>query len=193
MTFNGYVSSNNNTNVSAWFEWGINSYYGYRTIPINYGANIGTSYNYYLSGLSQNTIYYFRAVAQSGNGAIVYGNTSTFITSSNVLNTNNIYTPTTNKDTNISTNTTHKNTTVTNNTKNNIKNTKTTAQPIQQGALAFLFGDGFLPNNLLGWLLIILFINLLILSVRKAYYDSQTTTTPEKTQLNGKSISNANK
>ncbi len=41
---------------------------------------------------------------------------------------------------------------------------------IQQGALAFLFGNSFLPNTLLGWLLLILVIALLIIAARKAYY-----------------------
>ena len=54
------------------------------------------------------------------------------------------------------------------------KNTIEDRGVVQQGALAFLFGDGFLPNTLLGWLLIILLIVLLILAVRKAYYESKT-------------------
>lgn len=45
----------------------------------------------------------------------------------------------------------------------------TITEPIQLGALAFLFGNGFLPNNLIGWLLLILLIVLLVLAARKAY------------------------
>jgi len=37
------------------------------------------------------------------------------------------------------------------------------------GALAFLFGDGFLPKSLLGWLLLMLLLSLVILAIRKAY------------------------
>jgi len=37
------------------------------------------------------------------------------------------------------------------------------------GALAFLFGGNFLPDTLLGWLLLILILTLLILAIRKAY------------------------
>ncbi|MCM2338971.1 MAG: hypothetical protein NDI62_00740 [Burkholderiales bacterium] len=44
-----------------------------------------------------------------------------------------------------------------------------TTEPIQLGALAFLFGNGFLPNNLIGWLLLILLVVLLVLAARKAY------------------------
>lgn len=45
-------------------------------------------------------------------------------------------------------------------------------ETVQLGALAFLFGDNFLPNSLIGWLLLILLIVLLVLAVRKAYYRS---------------------
>jgi hypothetical protein len=55
--------------------------------------------------------------------------------------------------------------------KNTIGETGTVV--VQQGALAFLFGDNFLPNTLLGWLLLILLIVLLILAARKAYYGKQ--------------------
>ncbi|MFA6585961.1 MAG: hypothetical protein WCS86_02250 [Candidatus Paceibacterota bacterium] len=50
------------------------------------------------------------------------------------------------------------------------------------GALALLAGSGFLPNTLLGWLLIILFLVLLALAIRKAYYGSQRmVVAPEET------------
>jgi uncharacterized repeat protein (TIGR01451 family) len=39
-----------------------------------------------------------------------------------------------------------------------------------QGATAILFGGNFLPNTLIGWLLLILLLSLVILAVRKAYY-----------------------
>ena len=91
VTLNGYVSSINNANVYAWFEWGINSYYGNQTNQVDYGANIGTSYSYYLSGLSENTVYYFRAVAENNNGQITYGNQMTFTTTGNTCPSYNCY------------------------------------------------------------------------------------------------------
>jgi len=69
--------------------------------------------------------------------------------------------------------------------------TPTEKETVQLGALAFLFGsDGFLPNSLLGWLLLILLIVLLVLAARKAYHGygygngTNTTTVTKKTTTN---------
>ena len=89
-TLNGYVTSNGSTSVNAWFEWGIGSYYGTQTNQTNYGIT-NTSYSYYLSGLNPNTTYYYRAVAQSNNGQIVYGNQMLFMTTGSGGCTYNCY------------------------------------------------------------------------------------------------------
>ena len=285
-TLNGYVSSNNNPSVSVWFEWGTTSYYGNQTNKVNYGPYINTSFSYYISGLTQNTsyyfravlqrntgeifygnqtvfttignyncapyncyvnqptattypatgignnfavlngfvdpnsyyatrwfewgtngstlynstnktsgyagnfseplynlapntTYYFRAVAQSGSGAIAYGNTLIFITSGNPYNTyaNNTYienTATPSKPIVI-----YRNKTVAPAVANAKDTTQNGETLIQQGAVAFLTGGGFLPNTLLGWLLIILLITLLVLAVQKTYYVSVMAKVPE--------------
>jgi len=59
------------------------------------------------------------------------------------------------------------------------KNTIEDRGTIQLGALAFLFGNGFLPNSILGWLLLILLIILIILAVRRAYYGPRTVFIPQ--------------
>ena len=62
--------------------------------------------------------------------------------------------------------------------------TKIKDETVPLGALAFLFGNSFLPNSLLGWLLLILLIVLLIMAGRKAYYSygyGSNTTTISKT------------
>jgi hypothetical protein len=57
------------------------------------------------------------------------------------------------------------------------KNTVENGETVQQGALAFLFGDGsFLPSTLLGWLLLILIITLVVLAARKTYYGYKVAT-----------------
>lgn len=85
-TLNGYLSSSGTSNIYAWFEWGTSSYYGNQTGQVNYGSNTGTSYSYYLSGLSPNTTYYYRAVAQANNGQLIYGSQMSFTTLNNYNN-----------------------------------------------------------------------------------------------------------
>jgi hypothetical protein len=85
-SLNGFVNSNGGTNTNAWFEWGTSSSFGNTTGQVNYGTTNST-YSYYLGNLSQNTTYYFRAVAQNSGTSVVYGATQSFTTTSN--NNNN--------------------------------------------------------------------------------------------------------
>ena len=52
-------------------------------------------------------------------------------------------------------------------------------ETVQLGALAFLFGNSFVPSTLIGWLLIILLITLVVLAVRKAYYGPNAIFVPQ--------------
>ncbi|TSD03731.1 MAG: Uncharacterized protein Athens071426_64 [Parcubacteria group bacterium Athens0714_26] len=72
----------NNGNTTAWFEYGNTASFGNTTASQNVGGG-NTSINIYLplSNLNQNTIYYYRVVAQNTNGTS-YGNTVNFLTSS---------------------------------------------------------------------------------------------------------------
>ena len=84
-TLNGSVNSNS-SNTTVWFEYGnsysLGSTTGYQTVGSgNYSNNI----NAYLFGLSPNTVYYFRAVAQNSNGTS-YGNILSFTTNNSVQN-----------------------------------------------------------------------------------------------------------
>ena len=78
--FNGSVNPRGGL-TTAWFEWGTNS----NSLPkstVSQPMGIGTTYydlSYALSGLSTNTTYYYRAVAQNLYGAI-YGNILNFTT-----------------------------------------------------------------------------------------------------------------
>ena len=74
---NGYVTPNG-ANTNAWFEWGTTYSLGNQTASISYGTG-ATNYSHSLSGLSANTTYYYRAVAQNSAGT-VYGNTLSFTT-----------------------------------------------------------------------------------------------------------------
>lgn len=75
---NGQVDPNG-VNTTRWFEWGTNNnYLGSQTIKIGQGLSYG-SFNQLITGLSPNTTYYYRAVAQGPQGQ-VYGNILTFNT-----------------------------------------------------------------------------------------------------------------
>ncbi|MBI5138863.1 MAG: DUF11 domain-containing protein [Candidatus Vogelbacteria bacterium] len=79
-TLNGYLTASNYSNVTRWFEWGTNSSYGNRTNTQS--AYSAGNFSDYISGLSQNTTYFFRAVAQDGNGNVAYGSQLNFTTPS---------------------------------------------------------------------------------------------------------------
>lgn len=68
---NGYLEVNGSSdNTTRWFEWGTSTYLNNTTSHISQN---GTSDFYAsISGLNQNTTYYFRAVAQNSQGT-VYG------------------------------------------------------------------------------------------------------------------------
>ena len=78
--FNGSVNPSGGL-TTAWFEWGTNSN-SLTKSTVSQPMGIGTTYydlSYALSGLSTNTTYYYRAVAQNLYGAI-YGNILNFTT-----------------------------------------------------------------------------------------------------------------
>lgn len=78
-TLNGHINSNG-VSSNAWFEWGTtSSSFGNSTSQISYGTQ-STNFSSTLSGLSPNTTYYYRAVAQNPQGSIVYGNQVSFTT-----------------------------------------------------------------------------------------------------------------
>jgi hypothetical protein len=77
---NGTVNPNSAA-TSYWFEYGTNANFGYTTGNQSAGAgSSAVSASASLSGLSTNTTYYFRAVAQNQYGTS-YGQTLTFVTS----------------------------------------------------------------------------------------------------------------
>lgn len=78
-TLRGTVNPSNNS-TSAWFEWGTTSSLGNTLSSINAGngsSNVDVAIT--LSGLSENTVYYYRAVAQNSYG-IAYGSIMNFVT-----------------------------------------------------------------------------------------------------------------
>ncbi|MBI5742498.1 MAG: DUF11 domain-containing protein [Candidatus Niyogibacteria bacterium] len=80
-TLNGYLNTNGTTDASRWFEWGTSYSLGNATGHINPGS-VATSFGEAVIGLSNNTTYYFRAVAENSAGR-VYGGIISFRTSDN--------------------------------------------------------------------------------------------------------------
>jgi len=93
-TFNGFVNTGGLPG-NAWFEYGTDVNFGNSTslnafiFNNGYGGNYSTN----ISGLTANTTYYFRAVAQNSEGR-VYGNVSSFTTNFSTSGYNNSMSPT---------------------------------------------------------------------------------------------------
>jgi uncharacterized repeat protein (TIGR01451 family) len=84
-TLNGYVNPYNNTNTTRWFEYGTTQSLGYSTSAINHGST-ATNINDTISGLLNNTTYYYRAASQSLSGGSYrssYGSILSFTTGNN--------------------------------------------------------------------------------------------------------------
>jgi phosphodiesterase/alkaline phosphatase D-like protein len=93
-TFNGTVSTGGLPG-NAWFEYGTDLSFGYSTTLNAFIFNGGYSGNYStnVSGLTSNTVYYFRAVAQNSYGR-AYGNVVSFRTNLYIPGYNNSMPPT---------------------------------------------------------------------------------------------------
>lgn len=82
---NAFVNGNGLA-TTAWFEWGTNTNFPNSTTQNYYGSSV-SNYNITLTGLTPNTVYYFRAVAQNTKGR-VFGNTVSFTTNSSYVGSN---------------------------------------------------------------------------------------------------------
>jgi hypothetical protein len=93
-TFNGSVNLGGSTG-SAWFEYGTDLNFGNSTTldGFNWNGGYGGNYSTNVSGLTANTAYYFRAVAQNSFGR-VYGNVVSFTTDFSTSGNNNLNSPT---------------------------------------------------------------------------------------------------
>jgi len=82
-TLKGSISSSRNNPTTVWFEWGkgrSESNYTYNRVTQSQTLTRSGSFNELLTGLSPDTTYYYRAIAQNRDGVIV-GDLETFKTS----------------------------------------------------------------------------------------------------------------
>ncbi len=79
---NGYVTNNTGLSATTWFEYGTSANNFFQTTTFQtIGTTTSMPISAYVSGLTPNTTYYFRALAQTSNG-IVTGNVESFRTQS---------------------------------------------------------------------------------------------------------------
>ncbi|MCX6751849.1 MAG: fibronectin type III domain-containing protein, partial [Candidatus Nomurabacteria bacterium] len=76
-TIYGTVTPNGNP-TSAWFEWGLTPSLGNSTTHQTFNSN--STFSQMISGLTENTTYYYRAMAQNNYGTAT-GDTKSFTTS----------------------------------------------------------------------------------------------------------------
>jgi len=93
MTLNASVNPNG-SNTTVWFEYGTSQSLGYVIGSQTIGSGNSTqSIASYISGLSSNTTYYYRIVAQNSYGT-VYGSTLNSVTQSSGSSSSNGWVPT---------------------------------------------------------------------------------------------------
>ncbi len=136
----------------AWFEWGTTVNLGNKTEMVSIGTFPSVRHANIMTGLSSGTTYYFRAVAENStwrnNGSVL-----SFVTSGAKLNVGAKTSAVTSTDI-ITTNT---------------PTIKT--DPAQASLAANVLGsDSFLPVNVFGWLLLIIFILVLIILSKHLYH-----------------------
>ncbi|MDO8659137.1 MAG: hypothetical protein Q7K54_00905 [Candidatus Parcubacteria bacterium] len=156
----------NTYNLSTWFDYGTTVNLGISSS--GHSANYGyASFVSNISGLTPNTVYYFRAMGQSSKG-IVYGGIISFRTTIPPIPTvdtnntvNNIYIPYTPPAapkatiTKTPAVTSKSEATVVKEEKGQTQNTNTTTT-----------ASSFLPITILGWILLVILILILILTIK---------------------------
>lgn len=84
--FNNFNNQSfNNQNVTTWFEYGRTPALGNRTVSQDLGSVSSTPFSRVAVGLAPSTTYLFRAVAQTADGQIAFGNTLSLTTAPSVV------------------------------------------------------------------------------------------------------------
>jgi uncharacterized repeat protein (TIGR01451 family) len=144
VTLNGYLYGNNNSsNYShVWFQYGTSTSYGYTTNQQT--MSYSNSFSQNVNGLSQNTTYHYRAVANNSQGT-VYGSDMTFYSGSSNTSTSFVVTKTVK---NLSTGNLSASTYATANPSDLLLYT-ITIQPYGNQSLSNVYVRDLLPSNLI--------------------------------------------
>ncbi|OGJ13821.1 hypothetical protein A2587_01045 [Candidatus Nomurabacteria bacterium RIFOXYD1_FULL_42_14] len=160
---NATVSNPTNDPTNAWFEWGTTPDLGNKTAIISLGSLPAVRHINVLTGLSPGTTYYFRAVAENpfwrNIGSVLSFTTNSQYITTTTVSRNQPIVPTIDNSRPYSGD--EINYTVEHQNDNEFADDNTF---LSLGAN--VFGAGFFPDNVFGWLLLILLILVLIMLVK---------------------------
>lgn len=149
---NATLTNSENTSAQGYFEWGMNESFGNMSNIENLNSGFSNNVVKVVEGLTPNTTYYYRAVFIK-NGKTYTGKTQVFQTPQQTnINTTNYQ-----QNTNI-------NPILTNSNTNNNQNF---ANINRANTANSLFGNGFVPNSIFGWLIVIIILFSILFVIRR--------------------------
>ncbi|MDR3519734.1 MAG: hypothetical protein P4L63_02520 [Candidatus Pacebacteria bacterium] len=161
--FNSLILPGNSNSANTWFEWGTTTQLGNQTSTVALSGAPAIRHTSTITGLAGGTTYYFRAVTQNSYG-VSDGTILSFTTTGNPP-VNYTYVGGTTSTTPTTPTTP---TTITSTDTTTPVTTNTSSLSSMLGANVFGAGS-FLPVNIFGWLILIIFILLLILLSKHVY------------------------
>lgn len=163
---NAVFTNPHRSGAQGYFEWGPTKTFGNMTEMMPLGTNYTEPFSGVLTNLTPNTTYYFRAIVVQ-NGQTYRGGTRSFQTYSSTVSN-----PVINQNPTVTTNQSQifNNNPVVNPQIMTPSVTTTNSNTLLEANA--MFGANFLPNNIFGWILLLLIILAIVWAFRKI---SQTT------------------
>ena len=162
--FNALILPGDTNSANTWFEWGTTTDLGNQTATVALSGAPAIRHTNTITGLAGGTTYYFRAVAQNTYG-VSDGTILSFTTTGHSPTT---YTYVNDGTTGSPVATPTTPSTITNTDTTTPVNTNTSSLSSLLGANVFGAGT-FLPNNIFGWLILIILVLLLVLLSKHVY------------------------
>ncbi len=171
---NSLIMNGGNTSSSSWFEWGRTQALGFRTETMSVGFSPSVRHVHTLSGLTPNTTYYFRAVAENSAwrnvGSILSFRTAGITPGETIIIEEPAITPKT---------TVEKTPPI---KSADPVETKTSSSVAPLGANVLnVLGVGFFPRNIIEWAVLVILTLILIMLTRQSFNGQETKKTePEE-------------